>query len=106
METQTKHISDFGSLVVCAIRHSCERVDSVPPEVIEATRANWYLLSKNDRTVIKKDVAYTVDNKFVGMEIDVKIWIDFYDWIMENENVESSKQPITEAIGLGVLTVN
>lgn len=106
MKTQTKHISDFGSLVVCAIRHCCDRVDSVPPRVIEATKANWHSISENDRTVIKKDVAYTVDNKFVGMEFDVKIWIDFYDWIVENKHAESSTRPITEAAGLGVLTVN
>lgn len=106
MQTQTRYISDFGSVAVCAIRHCCDRVDSVPPKVIAAVKANWQLLSKNDRIIIKKDVAYTVDNKFVRMEFDVKIWIGFYDWIIENTEIESNNQPITEAVDFGTLTVN
>lgn len=106
MQTQIKNIEEFGSLVVCAIRHCNDRVDNVPEQVIEAVKKNWYLISRNDRVVVKKDVAYTVDNKFVAMEFDVKRWISFYDWIAEHQEDEISKEPIVEAFGLGVLTIN
>ena len=106
MQTQTRTINEFGNLTLCAIRHCSDRVDAVPVRVINAIKENWLFIDKNHRVSIKKDVAYAVDNKIVGMDYDTKLWISFWDWIAENQKVASSNEPITQAFDIGFLTVN
>lgn len=76
---------EFGCLTLCALRYCHGRMSYMPSLIVDATKANWSLLSKNDKTIILKDLAYEIENSRLGMDCDREMWLQFYDWILNQE---------------------
>ena len=47
---------EFGCLTICALRYCYGRMTYMPSLIVDATKANWKLLSRNDKTIILKDL--------------------------------------------------
>lgn len=79
-------IQEFGNLTICAIRYCFGRLTYMPSLIVDATKANWSLLTPQDRAIILKDVAQTIQDGRLGMDCDKQMWLAFYDWMMEKYN--------------------
>ena len=89
VSTQTidsKLIQEFGCLTICAIRYRFGRMTYMPSLIVDATKANWSLLTPQDRAIILKDVAQTIQDGMLGMDCDKQMWLAFYDWMMRKYN--------------------
>lgn len=89
-ETLTPQIQELGTLTICALRYCFGRMSYMPSLIVDATKANWELLSQSDKVIILKDIEQTILEGRLGMDCDKQMWLFFYDWILlkNNENVE------------------
>jgi|GEM_PF-2836034 len=79
-------IQEFGCLTICAIRYCFGRMTYMPSLIVDATKANWSLLTPQDRAIILKDVAQAIQDGRLGMDCDKQMWLAFYDWMMRKCN--------------------
>jgi len=79
-------VQEFGNLTICAIRYCFGRMTYMPSLIVELTKANWSLLTPQDRATILKDVAQAIQDGRLGMDCDKQMWLAFYDWMMEKYN--------------------
>ena len=89
-ESLTPQIQELGILTICALRYCFGRMGYMPSFIVDATKANWELLSQSDKVTILKDIEQTILEGRLGMDCDKQMWLSFYDWILlkNNENIE------------------
>lgn len=90
-------VQDFGSLTICALRYCFGRMTYMPSLIVDATKANWHLLSKNDKVIIQKDLAWEFDNdRDMGMDCDKEMWLRFYNWVLDQNSKEQRRENLRE----------
>ena len=87
---QTPTIQEFGFLTICAIRYCFGRESVMPSTIVDATKANWELLSEGNKKTILRDVAEALQSRSMGTTYDINMWANFYEWMLtkNNENTE------------------
>lgn len=86
-------VQELGSLTICALRYCFGRMTYMPSLIVDATKANWNLLSKGNKDVIQRDLQeFLTSNRNKGMDCDEKTWLDFEDWILEQNSLEQRKE--------------
>lgn len=82
-------VDELGTLTICALRYCLGRTSYMPSLIVEATKANWILLTEKDKAIIKKDISEAITNKYLGMDCDKQMWKSFYQWILEKSTAEN-----------------
>lgn len=93
---ETTNVNELGTLIICALRYCFGRVSYMPSLIVDATKANWHLLSTADINIIEKDLLEALSNRHLGMDCDTRMWNSFHQWINEKKEEQEKVNKTAE----------